>query len=117
MSDQRRAPTVQDVSDWWATAVSRVEPNVIELRGRPIQELIGTTSFVGVIWLLLRGEPPTPGEERLLEAALVASVDHGPHAPSIAIARMAVTCAAASVPRKNRARRPSSKSLFIVFLP
>ena len=28
----------------------------------------------------------------MLEAALVASVDHGPHAPSIAIARMAVTC-------------------------
>ncbi|GAA1875199.1 citryl-CoA lyase [Asanoa iriomotensis] len=85
-------PSVQDVADWWATAVSRVEPDVIELRGRPIQELIGTTSFVGVIWLLLRGAPPTPGQQRLLEAALVSSVDHGPHAPSIAIARMAVTC-------------------------
>ena len=92
MSEDRNAPTVQDVADWWATAVSRVEPDVIELRGRPVQELIGTTSFVGVIWLLLRGEPPTPGQERLLEAALVASVDHGPHAPSIAVARMAVTC-------------------------
>ncbi|SNT48441.1 citrate synthase [Asanoa hainanensis] len=85
-------PTVQDVADWWATAVSRVEPDVIELRGRPIQELIGTTSFVGVIWLLLRGALPTDGQQRLLEAALVSSVDHGPHAPSIAIARMAVTC-------------------------
>ncbi|GIF75863.1 citryl-CoA lyase [Asanoa siamensis] len=85
-------PSVQDVSDWWATAVSRVEPDVIELRGRPIQELIGTTSFAGVIWLLLRGSAPTPGQQRLLEAALVSSVDHGPHAPSIAIARMAVTC-------------------------
>lgn len=85
-------PTVRDVSDWWATAVSRVEPDVIELRGRPVQELIGTTSFVGVIWLLLRGTAPTPGQERLLEAALVSSVDHGPHAPSIAVARMAVTC-------------------------
>ncbi|MEM9552580.1 MAG: citryl-CoA lyase, partial [Pseudomonadota bacterium] len=29
---------------------------------------------------------------RLLEAALVAAVDHGPQAPSIATARMAVTC-------------------------
>jgi citrate synthase len=85
-------PTLQDVSDWWATAVSRVEPDVIELRGRPVQDLIGTTSFVGVIWLLLRGQPPAPGQERLLEAALVSSVDHGPHAPSIAVARMAVTC-------------------------
>jgi citrate synthase len=92
VSEQRDAPTLQDVADWWATAVSRVEPDVIELRGRPIQELIGTTSFVGVIWLLLRGAAPTPAQERLLEAALVSSVDHGPHAPSIAVARMAITC-------------------------
>jgi citrate synthase len=92
VSDARGEPTVQDVSDWWGTGVSRIEPDVIELRGRPVQELIGTTSFTGVIWLMLRGSAPTPGQERLLEAALVASVDHGPHAPSIAIARMSITC-------------------------
>jgi citrate synthase len=85
-------PTVRDVSDWWSTAVSRIEPDVIELRGRPIQDLIGTVSFAGVIWLLLRGEAPAPGQERLLEAALVSAVDHGPHAPSIAVARIAATC-------------------------
>ena len=39
---------------------------------------------------MLRGDLPTPAQARLLEAALVAAVDHGPHAPSIAIARMAV---------------------------
>ena len=92
MSEDEREPTVRDVSDWWSTSVSRIEPNVIELRGRPVQELIGSTTFVGVIWLMLRGEAPTPGQERLLEAALVSSVDHGPHAPSIAVARMAATC-------------------------
>jgi citrate synthase len=85
-------PTLRDVADWWGTAVSRVEPDVIELRGRPVQDLIGSMSFPGVIWLMLRGEPATPGQERLLEAALVSSVDHGPHAPSIAVARMAATC-------------------------
>lgn len=92
MSEDPARPTVRDVADWWSTAVSRVEPGVIELRGHPVQELIGRTSFVGVIWLLLRGQPPTPAEERLLEAALVSSVDHGPHAPSIAVARIAATC-------------------------
>lgn len=85
-------PTVGDVADWWTTAISRVEPDVIELRGRPIQDVIADTSFIGVIWLLLRGRRPTPEQERLLEAAMVASVDHGPHAPSIAVARMAATC-------------------------
>ena len=65
---------------------------MIELRGRPIQELIGSATLPSVIWLLIRGSLPTPGEAGLLEAALVASVDHGPHAPSIAAARMAATC-------------------------
>ncbi|MEV0900783.1 citryl-CoA lyase [Actinoplanes sp. NPDC049802] len=82
----------REAADWWATAVSRIEPNVIELRGRPVQDLIGGVSFAGVIWLMLRGDLPSPAQERLLEAALVSSVDHGPHAPSIAVARMAATC-------------------------
>lgn len=85
-------PTVDDVAAWWTTSVSRIEPGVIELRGRPVAELIGAATLVEVIWLLLRGELPGPWPARLLEAALVAGVDHGPHAPSIAIARMAATC-------------------------
>lgn len=84
--------TADEVARWWGTAVSRIEPDVIEFRGRPVQELIGSASLVSVIWLLIRGSQPTPGQEALLEAALVASVDHGPHAPSIAAARMAATC-------------------------
>ncbi|MFB4262242.1 citryl-CoA lyase [Nonomuraea sp. GTA35] len=79
-------------ADWWATAVSRIEPDVIELRGQPVQELIGRIGFAEMIWLMLRGERPDPRRAALLEAALVSSVDHGPHAPSIAVARMAVTC-------------------------
>jgi citrate synthase len=84
--------TVEDVARWWGTSVSRIEPGVIELRGRPVQELIGSASLVSVIWLLIRGSLPAPEEAALLEAALVASVDHGPQAPSIAAARMAATC-------------------------
>ncbi|GLY82098.1 citryl-CoA lyase [Actinoallomurus iriomotensis] len=81
-----------EVAGWWATAVSRMEPGVIELRGRPVQDLIGTTSLSSMIWLMLRGETPDPAQAALLEAALVSAVDHGPQAPSIAIARMAATC-------------------------
>jgi citrate synthase len=84
--------TVEDVADWWATSISRVEPNVIELRGHPIQDLLGSASLVDVVWLLLRGDRPTARQAALLEAALLAGVDHGPHAPSIAAARMAATC-------------------------
>jgi citrate synthase len=84
--------SVEDVAQWWGTSVSRMEPGVIELRGRPVQDLIGSTSLPSMIWLLVRGSLPAPGEAALLEAALVASVDHGPQAPSIAAARMAITC-------------------------
>ena len=84
--------TISDVADWWATGVCRMEPGIVELRGIPVQNLIGSTGLAATIWLLTRGSLPSPGEAALLEAALVASVDHGPQAPSIAIARMAITC-------------------------
>jgi citrate synthase len=54
--------------------------------------LIGRVRFPDMIWLMLRGELPTRGQSDLLEAALVPGVDHGPHAPSIAISCMAVSC-------------------------
>lgn len=79
-------------ADYWSTSIIDIHPGSINVRGYPIQELIGAISFPQMIWLMLRGELPGEGEARLLEAALVASVDHGPHAPSIAISRMAVSC-------------------------
>lgn len=77
---------------WWQTDIIDVLPGEIALRGYPVEELIGNVGFVDTIWLLLRGELPHSGQAALFEAALVASVDHGPQAPSIAIARMATTC-------------------------
>ena len=79
-------------ADWWATSIVRMAPGVVELRGRPVQDLIGSVDFVSMIWLMVRGSSPSTREAALLEAALVASVDHGPQAPSIAIARMTATC-------------------------
>jgi citrate synthase len=81
-----------DVSDWWSTGIIDMAPGQIRLRGHPIEELIGRVSFPQVIWLMTRGEMPSEAQARLLEHALVAAVDHGPQAPSIAAARMAVTC-------------------------
>ncbi|HEY5810029.1 MAG TPA: citryl-CoA lyase [Povalibacter sp.] len=77
---------------WWTTDIIDIHPGKIGIRGYPIQDLIGKLSFPQMIWLMVRGDLPSKAQAQLLEAALVASVDHGPHAPSIAIARMAVTC-------------------------
>jgi citrate synthase len=76
---------------WWTTNIIDIEPGKISVWGYPIQELIGKVTFPQMIWLMLRGDLPSPDQSVLLEAALVASVDHGPQAPSIAIARMAST--------------------------
>ncbi len=83
---------MSDVSDWWSTAIIDMEPGRIALRGHPVEDLIGSVSFPQMIWLMTRGTLPSAEEARLLEYALVAAVDHGPQAPSIAAARMAVTC-------------------------
>ncbi|WP_204115291.1 citryl-CoA lyase [Shimia biformata] len=83
---------MSDVSDWWSTAIIDMEPGRIALRGHPIEDLIGNLSFAQMIWLMLRGDTPDPVQAALFEAALVSAVDHGPQAPSIAAARMAVTC-------------------------
>ena len=92
MSGKSAEERLESASAWWSTSIIDIEPGKIAIRGYPIEELIGTLRFPDMIWLMLRGELPTPAQSRLLEAALVAAVDHGPHAPSIAIARMAVTC-------------------------
>jgi citrate synthase len=69
-----------------------MSPGVIRMRGYAIEDLVGNISFPAMIWLMLRGELPTAAQADLLGAALVAAVDHGPQAPAIAIARMAITC-------------------------
>ncbi|MFY8106067.1 MAG: citryl-CoA lyase [Elstera sp.] len=85
-------PDQEKAEDWWQTKIIEMEPGAIRFRGYAIQDLIGSIGFVEMIWLMLRGDLPTPAQADLLGAALVAGVDHGPQAPSIAIARMAMTC-------------------------
>ncbi|MDO5494153.1 MAG: citryl-CoA lyase [bacterium] len=93
MTDDRTPDEVLDEARrWWTTSIIDIHPGEIDIRGYPIQQLIGAITFPQMIWLMLQGELPSRPQADLLEAALVASVDHGPQAPSIAIARMAATC-------------------------
>ena len=85
-------PSRDAARDWWRTEIIDIEPGAIRVRGYPIEQLIGAIDFPQMIWLMLRGEVPTRAQSALFGAVLVAAVDHGPQAPSIAIARMAMTC-------------------------
>jgi citrate synthase len=77
---------------WWRTAIIDIKPGQIGIRGYPIEQLIGRLSFPQMISLMVRGDIPSDEHAALLEAALVAAVDHGPQAPSIAVARMSMSC-------------------------
>jgi citrate synthase len=92
MSKKTPEQILEDASAWWTTEIIDIHPGSIAVRGYPIQDLIGRVSFPEMVWLMLRGELPQRAQAELLEAAMVAGVDHGPQAPSISIARMAVTC-------------------------
>lgn len=77
---------------WWRTSIIDMEPGKIAFRGHRVEDLIGNVSFPQMIWLMTVGHLASAEEAALLEAALVAGVDHGPQAPSIAAARMTATC-------------------------
>src|SRR5210317_1524074 len=81
-----------DVADWWQTDIIDMAPGQIRLRGFAIEDLIGNIGFAEMVWLMTRGTRPDAAQAALFQAALVSAVDHGPQAPSIAAARMAVTC-------------------------
>ncbi|ETA50467.1 hypothetical protein P279_19250 [Rhodobacteraceae bacterium PD-2] len=75
---------MSDVRDWGHTSIVDMKPGRIDIRGRPIDALIGTLSFSRMIWLMLRSGLSDKAQARLFKAALVTAVDHGPQAPRAA---------------------------------
>jgi succinyl-CoA synthetase alpha subunit len=71
----------------WNSAITRIEPNRVGVRGYDIAELMGHVSFGAAVYLILTGELPSPAIARLMDAILVASIDHGATPPSALAAR------------------------------
>jgi citrate synthase len=71
----------------WRTGITHIEPNHVRVRGYDIAELMGRVSFGAAVHLVLRGELPSPAVGRLMDAILVASIDHGATPPSALAAR------------------------------
>lgn len=72
----------------WKTALTRIENEQEIIRGHNLQNLVRTHSFTEAIWLLLKGRLPNENETRLLNALLVACIDHGVGAPSATVTRI-----------------------------
>jgi len=86
---------VPDPEPFWRTAISQVTPGEIRVRGYDLVELVGRRSFGDVVYLLLSGGLPKANEGRMVEACLVACVEHSLVAPSVDAARFV---ASAGVP-------------------
>jgi citrate synthase len=78
----------------WNTAITRIQPNEVRLRGYRIDELMSEITFSQAIFLALRGELPTPEVAKLIDAILVSSIDHGASPPSALAARTAASTGA-----------------------
>jgi citrate synthase len=71
----------------WPTAITRIQPNAILIRGYAVDEMMGRIGFGEAIYLLLVGELPTPAIGKMMSAILVSSLDHGATPPSTIVAR------------------------------
>lgn len=80
----------------WKTAITKIEPNHIAVRGYDIAEMMGNVSYPQMVYLLFKGELPSPNTGKLIEAMLVSSVDHGTTPPS-ALAALTVASTGAEL--------------------
>jgi len=76
-----------NAGDEWFTSITEVTSGKILVRGYRIEELMGRVPFSHVAYLMLRGELPPESHGRIMDAILVACVDHGVKPPSILAAR------------------------------
>ncbi|MFP6746977.1 MAG: citrate/2-methylcitrate synthase [Alphaproteobacteria bacterium] len=71
----------------WETSISQVigtegEDKII-VRGHDLNDLIDDVSLAGMMFVMLQGRKPSAAETRVLDALLVASVEHGIAPPSM----------------------------------
>ncbi len=75
----------------WASNLSYTSEDGIFIRGYDLNQLIGVVPFPSVLYLLFTGDLPTPKVAKLIDALMVATIDHGPGAPSALAARTAAS--------------------------
>lgn len=85
---QQRSRAV--VPDAWSSAITEVDETRVYLRGERLEDLLAQrVSFAGALLLLWTGKHPETAAIEVVNACLVASMDHGPTAPSALAARTA----------------------------
>ena len=81
----------------WSTAVCDTGDHKINIRGYPLGDLIRNLSFSETLFLTVRGELPTKGQARALDAVLCGIVDHAFFTPTTVAARVITSASAESI--------------------
>ena len=91
-TDRRQHPRQKPAH--WNTAITRIEPNRVLVRGYAVDEMMGRVSFAEAVYLLFTGDLPSPAIGKIITAILVSSLDHGATPPSTLVARNVATTGA-----------------------
>ncbi len=75
----------------WSTGITDIGPGKIRVRGFAITDIMEKLSYAETVYLILKGQLPTPAEAALMNAILVSSIDHGASPPSVLGARTVVS--------------------------
>ncbi|WP_205862461.1 citryl-CoA lyase [Planosporangium thailandense] len=75
---------------YWKSSVSEITGDSVVIRGYRLDDLIGS-SFTAATYLLIRGELPTAGQARVLDAILTAVLDYALEKPGTVAARFVVS--------------------------
>jgi citrate synthase len=95
------------------TSVGTSDADSITVMGRDLSsELLGTTTFTELAFLLVRRRDPTPDETRMLDAVLVSLADHG-LTPTVLAARLTHTGAPESLQGAMAAGLLGAGSVFL----
>ena len=76
---------------YWHTRVSKPTTQTVEIRGFTLDDLIAESTFTQTVFLLIRGELPTPSQARVLDAALNGVLDYGLEKPGTVAARFIIS--------------------------
>jgi citrate synthase len=83
MSDDQSIPV-----PGYESAITDVGFHKINIRGYALEDIIRNLNFTEVIYLVIKGEVPTPAQLRVMDAVLCGIVDHGLFAPTSLAARV-----------------------------
>jgi citrate synthase len=75
----------------WRTGIAQVTTDDVIIRGRHLNDLVGSVTYVDMAFLLIRGDQPTDAQRSMLDAILVSLAEHG-ISPTTIVARTLASC-------------------------